>query len=72
MKKTKKVYKNKNKNPTHTVIDIENYERYWSDSKVNGHQIRVVCKNDNIYEFNFKWPEGFNPRLYTVDRGIKK
>jgi putative heme iron utilization protein len=64
----KKVYTNQNKKPKHTVIDIENYERYWSNSTNQGHQIKVVCKNDNTYEFNFKWPKGFYPRRYNIEK----
>lgn len=46
----------------HTVVEVNNYERYWSDSTPWGHQIRVVKQNGDTIEINCRWPEEYNPR----------
>jgi len=54
--------------PKHMVIDIDGYERNWMDSTQEGHQMRVVRQDGSTIEINMKWPKGYNPRLYSIDR----
>ena len=50
------------------VIDINNYERYWDNSTPNGHQIRILKKDNSTLTINLNWPKGFNPRLREVKK----
>jgi len=50
------------------VIDIDNYERYWDNSTPNGHQIRILKKDNSTLTINMEWPKGQNPRLREVKK----
>ena len=50
----------------HKVIEVKNYERYWSESKEDGHQIRILKQNGDTIEINMRWPKDYYPRLRTI------
>jgi hypothetical protein len=49
--------------PKDEVININNYERYWDNSTPNGHQIRILKKDNSTLTINMEWPKDENPRL---------
>ena len=61
------VVKKKSKKLKHQVINLNNYERYWDNSTPNGHQIRILNKDDSTLTINCNWPKGTNPRLHDID-----
>jgi hypothetical protein len=50
------------------VIDIDNYERYWDNSTPNGHQIRILKKDNSTLTINMECPKCQNPRLREVKK----
>ncbi len=56
------------KEPKDEVININNYERYWDNSTPNGHQIRILKKDNSTLTINMEWPKGQNPRLREVKK----
>ena len=54
--------------PKHETIVVEGYERYWSNSTRTGHEIDIVRQDGSTIHIKMKWPKGYNPRLYTVNR----
>lgn len=48
------------------VIEVKNYERYWLESKKDGHQLRIVKQNGDTIQVNMRWPKGYYPRLRPI------